>query len=137
MAPVLTLAHSISSILNEDFFIEPEWGIWARSALFSGIGLYLMLAIPRLKAGIAAVLSLVMLLVIIVSHYRLMTSNTIWIPLMGPAVLLVLGHLLIKTRRFLVSQGGKVKSDQGSLESKRLPGIANQDQLDSTLWMKQ
>ena len=25
MAPVLTLAHSISSILNEDFFIEPEW----------------------------------------------------------------------------------------------------------------
>jgi serine/threonine-protein kinase len=95
-----------------------------------------MLAIPRLKAGIAAVLSLVMLLVIIVSHYRLMTSNTIWIPLMGPAVLLVLGHLLITTRRFLVSQGGKVKSDQGSLESNRLPGIANQGQLDSALWMK-
>ncbi|MFT5401159.1 MAG: CHASE2 domain-containing sensor protein, partial [Gammaproteobacteria bacterium] len=30
MAPVLTLAHSVSSILNEDFFIEPEWGFWAR-----------------------------------------------------------------------------------------------------------
>ena len=25
MAPVLTLAHSVSSILNEDFFIVPEW----------------------------------------------------------------------------------------------------------------
>jgi len=136
MAPVLTLAHSISSILNEDFFIEPEWSIWVRSAIFSGIALYLMLTMPRLKAGIAAVVSLVLLLAIIASHYWLMTSSTIWIPLMGPAVLLVLGHLLIITRRFLVSQGGKVKSDQGSLESNRLPGIANQGQLDSALWMK-
>ena len=95
-----------------------------------------MLAIPRLKAGIAAVVSLVLLLAIIASHYLLMTSNTIWIPLMGPAILLVLGHLLITTRRFLVRQPGKVKSDQGSLEGNRLRGIANQGQLDSALWMK-
>ena len=102
----------------------------------SGIGLYLMLAMPRLKAGIAAVVTLVMLLAIIVSHYLLMTSITIWIPLVGPAVLLVLGHLLITTKRFLVSQRGKVKSDQGSLGNNRMLGIANQGQLDSALWMK-
>lgn len=136
MAPVLTLAHSISSILNEDFFIEPEWSIWVRSAIFSGIALYLMLTMPRLKAAIAAVVSLVLLLAIISSHYLLMTSNTLWIPLMGPAVLLVLGHLLITIRRFLISQRGKIKSDQGSLESDCMPGIANPDQLDSALWMK-
>ena len=30
MSPVLTLAHSVSSILNEDFFIQPEWAFMAR-----------------------------------------------------------------------------------------------------------
>jgi serine/threonine-protein kinase len=136
MAPVVMLAHSVSSILNEEFFIEPEWNKWVRTAIFLGIGLYLMLAMPRLKAGIAAVVTLVLLLAIVVSHYLLMTSNTIWIPLVGPAVLLVLGHLLITTRRFLVDQRGKVKSDQGSSETNRMLGIANQGQLNTALWMK-
>ena len=31
MSPVLTLAHSVSSILNEDFFIEPGWAFPARA----------------------------------------------------------------------------------------------------------
>ena len=57
MAPVLSLAHSVSSILNEDFFIVPDWGIWARIAALLLIGLYLMLAMPRMKAGVAAVVN--------------------------------------------------------------------------------
>ena len=27
-APVMTLAHTVSSILGEHFFITPSWGIW-------------------------------------------------------------------------------------------------------------
>ena len=128
MAPVLTLAHSVSSILNEDFFIVPEWSIWAQLVVFVLISLYLMLAMPRMKAGVAAVVTLVVLLAILTSHYLLMTSNTTWIPLMSPAVLLVLGHLLITTKRFLVTERGKAKSDEESSESNRMLGIAFQSQ---------
>src|SRR5258708_12967433 len=28
MPPVVTLAHSVSSILQEDFFVAPTWGFW-------------------------------------------------------------------------------------------------------------
>ena len=128
MPPVLTLAHSVSSILNEDFFIVPEWSIWARIGVFVFIGLYLMFAIPHLKAGVAASITLVLLMALIVTHYLLMTSHAIWIQLMSPATLLVAGHLLITTRRFLITERGKAKSDEESSESNRMLGIAFQSQ---------
>ena len=128
MAPVLSLAHSVSSILKEDFFIVPQWSIWVRLGAFLLIGVYLMVAMPRMKAGVAAVLTLTLLMGIIVTHYILMTSNTMWIQLMTPAALLVIGHLLITTKRFLVTERGKARSDEESSESNRMLGIAFQSQ---------
>lgn len=128
MAPVLALAHSVSSILNEDFFIMPEWGIWVTLAAFVLIAIYLMFVMPRLKAGVAAALTLILLLSLLTSHYLLMTTSTMWIQLMGPAALLVIGHLLITTKRFLVTERGKMKSDEESSESNRMLGIAFQSQ---------
>ncbi len=128
MPPVLALAHSVSSILNEDFFIEPEWGVWVRLAAFLLIAIYLMLVMPRLKAGVAAALTTFLLVGLLGAHYVLMTSSTLWIQLMGPAALLVIGHLLITTKRFLVTERGKIKSEEESSESNRMLGIAFQSQ---------
>ena len=128
MPPALSLAHSVSSILNEDFFINPEWGIWVRLGAFLFVAIYLMLIMPRLKAGVAAALTLLILVGLLASHFILMTSNTMWIQLMGPAALLVIGHLLITTKRFLATERGKIKSDEESSESNRMLGIAFQSQ---------
>ncbi|MCP4470083.1 MAG: CHASE2 domain-containing protein [Gammaproteobacteria bacterium] len=128
MAPVLTLAHSVSSILNEDFFIEPEWGFWARMGTFLVVMLYLMLVMPRLKAGAAFVVTIVLVLGLVAAHYVLMTSNTMWIQLMTPGALLAIGYLLITTKRFLVTERGKARSDEESAESNRMLGIAFQTQ---------
>ena len=128
MEPVLTLAHSVSSILNEDFFIEPAWGIWVTLGAFVFAMLYLMIVMPRLKAGVAFVVTLVIVLTLVVIHYVLMTSNTMWIQLMTPGALLVIGYLLITTKRFLVTERGKARSDEESAESNRMLGIAFQTQ---------
>ncbi len=128
MAPVLTLAHSVSSILNEDFFIEPEWGFWARMGAFLLVALYLMLLMPRLKAGVAFVVTVVLVLALVATHYVLMTGNTMWIPMMTPGALLAIGYMLITTKRFLVTERGKAKSDEESAESNRMLGIAFQTQ---------
>ena len=128
MAPVLTLAHSVSSILNEDFFIEPEWGFYARMGAFLLVALYLMLLMPRLKAGVAFVVSVVIVLGLVATHYTLMTTSTTWIQLMTPGALLVIGYLLITTKRFLVTERGKARSDEESTESNRMLGIAFQTQ---------
>jgi serine/threonine-protein kinase len=128
MLPVLTLAHSVSSILNEDFFIVPEWSMWVSLGTFLFIGLYLMFAIPHMKAGIAAAITLILLMALVITHYQLMTVHTTWIQLMSPAALLVIGHLLMTTRRFLITERGKARSDEESSESNRMLGIAFQSQ---------
>ena len=128
MAPVLILAHSVSSILNEDFFIEPEWGLWVQMGTFLVVMLYLMLVMPRLKAGVAFVLTLMLILGLVASHYYLMTNKTMWLHLMAPGALLAIGYLLITTKRFLVTERGKARSDEESTESNRMLGIAFQTQ---------
>ena len=51
MAPVLTLAHSVSSILQEHFFTAPAWAYWVELAIFLLVAAYLIALLPRLKAG--------------------------------------------------------------------------------------
>jgi serine/threonine-protein kinase len=128
MAPVVTLAHSVSSILEEDFFVTPTWGIWVEKLVFLLVALYLILLLPRLKAGMGFAVSAAVLAALIGLHFALMTSKLMWIQLMASAFLLVVGHVLLTTKRFLVTERGKAKSDLESAESNRMLGLAFQGQ---------
>ncbi|MBI5889518.1 MAG: CHASE2 domain-containing protein [Nitrosomonadales bacterium] len=128
MAPVLTLAHSVSSILKQDFFVVPKWGFWAESAVFLAVSLYLILLVPRLSAGLAAAITGGIFVVLLAVHFILMTSQAMWLQLMLPAALLLVGHLLLTTKRFLMTEKGKIKSDADSAESNRMLGLAFQGQ---------
>ncbi len=128
MAPVLTLAHTVSSILQEHFFQTPEWGIWVSLAVFVLIALYLTALLPRLSAGRAALLTVFLLTALIGTHFALMVGKAMWIQLMSSACLLLVGHLLLTTKRFLMTERGKEKSEADSAESNRMLGLAFQGQ---------
>ena len=128
MAPVLTLAHSVSSILQEHFFVIPAWGLGAELAAYLLVALYLILLLPRLSAGVGAGLTALLLAALLGLHFGLMLGAGLWLQLMGAATLLLLGHLLLTTKRFLVTERGKEKSDQESAESNRMLGLAFQGQ---------
>ena len=128
MAPVETLAHTVSSILNEDFFVVPEWSVYAQLGAWLAIALYLILLFPRLRAGIAAGVSALLLVALMATHYALMTTQSMWVSLMMPAAMLLVGHVLLTTRRFLVTERGKLASDAESAESNRMLGLAFQGQ---------
>jgi serine/threonine-protein kinase len=127
-APVLTLAHTVSSILGEHFFVTPSWGIWVQIGVFTLVALYLILVLPRLKAGIAALLSLAIGVALLGTHFGLMVTQLTWIQLMGSVALLAVGYAALTTKRFLVTERGKEKSDAESAESNRMLGIAYQAQ---------
>ena len=133
MAPVLTLAHSVSSILNEDFFIEPEWNLPAIAGIMLFISLYIIFLLPRLKAGVAASITVLLFIALFVTHYILMTNYGLWLQLVGPSILLVVGHLLLTTKRFLSAEKGKLALDAESAESNRMLGLSlqGQGQLDA------
>jgi eukaryotic-like serine/threonine-protein kinase len=128
MAPVLTLAHTVSSILQEDFFVVPSWAIWAEYGVYLLIALYLIVVLPHLKASMGAVVTALLLVALLGAHFGLMTSKGMWLRLMLPVTLLLVGHLLLTTKRFLVTEAGKVKSDAESAESNRNLALAFQGQ---------
>jgi CHASE2 domain-containing sensor protein len=128
MTPVLTLAHSVSSILKQDFFVAPSWGIWAQSGIFMAVALYLILLLPRLKASIGAAITVALFVALLATHYVLMTTQALWLQLMLPASLLLVGHLLLTTKRFLVSEKDNLESAADLAESNRMLGLAFQGQ---------
>ncbi len=128
MPSVLLQAHTVSSILSEHFFVAPSWGFWAERAAFLLVAIYLIVLLPRLKAGMGAVLTLLLLATLVGAHFVLMTTQLMWLQLMVPATLLLVGHALLTTKRFLVTERGKEKSDLDSAESNRMLGLAFQGQ---------
>src|SRR3954466_3728349 len=91
MPPVLVLAHTVSSILQEHFFRAPVWAYWIEILLFVLISAYLVALLPRLKAGTALTISGVLFIALLVTHVSLMTSAGIWMQLMLPATLVRAG----------------------------------------------
>ncbi|KAF0166925.1 MAG: serine/threonine protein kinase bacterial [Rhodocyclaceae bacterium] len=128
MPAVLMQAHAVSSLLSEHFFVAPTWGIWVERLVLLLIAAYLIGVLPRIKAGMAAGITAGLLMALIAVHFVLMTTQLMWIQLMVPATLLLVGHLLLTTKRFLVSERGKEKSDADSAESNRMLGLAFQGQ---------
>ncbi len=128
MPPVLTLAHSVSSILQEHFFVAPTWGWIVEKLVFLLVAVYLIVLLPRLKAASAAVITAGILAVLIAVHFVLMTTQATWMQLMVPCSLLLVGHIALISKRFIATERGKQKSDESSAESNRMLGIAYQAQ---------
>jgi len=128
MAPALIMAHSVSSILKGDYFVAPSWGAMAETGVFLLVALYLTLLLPRLSAAIGAAITAALLIALMATHFVLMTTQALWLQLMLPAALLLAGHLLLTTKRHLVTEKGKQKSDAESAESNRMLGLAFQGQ---------
>ena len=128
MPAVLMQAHTVSSILQEHFFVVPTWGWIVERVAFLLVAVYLIALLPRLKAGMGAGVTVGLFVVLVAAHFVLMTTQLMWLQLMVPATLLLVGHALLTTKRFLVTERGKEKSEAESAESNRMLGLAFQGQ---------
>ncbi|HKQ28442.1 MAG TPA: serine/threonine-protein kinase [Burkholderiales bacterium] len=128
VAPVLMLAHSVSSILEEHFLSVPSWTGSAESAIVLVISIYLVLVLPRLGASAALWSSASILLVLLAAHMALMAWASVWMQLMLPAMLLIAGHAALVSKRFIGAEAGKPKSDTSPAESDRRLALAYQGQ---------
>ena len=126
--PAEMIAQITSSILSEHFIVQPEWGNWAQFATFLLVAAYVVVALPRLSAGLAATATLILLVAMLGLEFGMLSANATWLKLVFPATLLVLGHLALTTKRFLMTEAGKVKADEESAETSRMMGLALQGQ---------
>jgi serine/threonine-protein kinase len=122
------LAHTVSSLLQGHFFVAPTWGWIVKSVVFLVVAAYLIALLPRLSAGLGAGITAAIAAGLLATHFVLMTGPGMWLEFMLPLSLLVVGHVLLVTKRFVVTEAAKVKSDESSAESNRMLGIAYQGQ---------
>ncbi len=128
LSPAETMAHITSSILSEHFIVQPGWGDMASIAAFLLVAAYVIAALPRLSAGAAAIITLALLIALLGTEFGLLSGSSLWLQLVFPAAVLVLGHLALTTKRFLTTEAGKIKSDEESAETSRMMGLALQGQ---------
>ena len=76
----------------------------------------------------AATTTLVLFVGLLSLEFGLLSVSAIWLAMVYPATLLVLGHLALTTKRFLVTEAGKVQADEESAETNRMMGLALQGQ---------
>jgi eukaryotic-like serine/threonine-protein kinase len=125
-SPLEIMAHLVSSILQEDFFTQPPWGIWATLAAVLLIAIYLLALLPKLRAGPAVGITIALIVVLLGTEAGLLVGSTLWIELALPTFLLVVGHAILTTKRFLVTERGKMAADMESAESNKSLGLALQ-----------
>ena len=128
LSPAEIMAHITSSILQEHFIVQPFWSFGVALAAFLLVAAYVIAALPRLSAGHAAASTLALFVGLLGLEFGLLSAAATWVQLVFPATALVLGHLALTTKRFLMTEAGKVKSDEESAETNRMMGLALQGQ---------
>ncbi|MDZ4128263.1 MAG: serine/threonine-protein kinase, partial [Hydrogenophaga sp.] len=128
MSPAAILAHITSSILSNHHIVQPLWGGYAVLAALLLIAGYIVWLLPRLSAAAGAACTAALFVALLGAEFGLLSVAATWLPLVFPASLLLIGHLALTTRRFLVTEAGKTKSDEESAETNRMMGLALQGQ---------
>ena len=123
---VMIMAHTVASILNEHFFVQPGWAGMAEFLAIVLIAAYLVVLLPKLKAGAAALISAILLVALIVVELSLMVSQGMWLQLMTAASLLAIGHILLTTKRYLVTEASKIRLDVDSAMNNKQLALQHQ-----------
>lgn len=122
------LAHQVSSLLNGHSFSVPYWGGVVTLLAMLSVIVVMGFVLPRVTGGIAAAVAGGLLVLLFAAEYVLITNRYLWVPLVLPMATLALGYIGLVTKRYLVTEAGKIKSDEQSAESFRQLGLANQGQ---------
>jgi len=118
-------AGIVSNLMRHHYKVRPYWGVWAAIVAYLLIALYLVLLLPRLRAAIATLMTMGLMLALAGTQTVLMTQAALWVPLSLAVILLLLGHLALETKRVLLAHRYTTHREQMA-ESFRLEGLALQ-----------
>lgn len=131
--PILTVAHIVSSLLEEHVFARPQWAKPVEYSAWSIAAVFLIVAVPLLRGRVAAAGAAVLIFGMLAAELSLLTAEFAWVQLTGPTLLVALGYVLLMTKRYIATEKGKLEADAESAESNRMLGLSlqSQGQLDA------
>jgi serine/threonine-protein kinase len=121
-------AHTIWSILNKKFVEQPAWGLLLELVLIIVIGLVITFGLPRLKAMVAGVTFIIILMAMVGGSLFLFVAQGLWVPMTYPLIELLLGYTGVVSLSYLVTETKKEKVEGESAETNRMLGLSFQSQ---------
>jgi len=122
------IANSVAGILNQRFIARPMWVILLEICMLLIFGAFISFVLPRLKAGMGAITTLGLFLIYLTAGFILFFSNSIWVKISPPLILLIAGYILIISKRFLITEKTKEKVEADSVETNKMLGLSFQQQ---------
>jgi serine/threonine-protein kinase len=122
------IANTLQNVLDQKFIRRPSWAFTAELATLLICALYTILVLPRLKAKWGAIISAAILVVLLGAGAYLFVSSGIWIKVFYSSSLLVLGYLLVTSKRFLLTEKKKELVEAESIETNKMLGLSFQGQ---------
>jgi len=121
-------AHTIWAILNDTFIQKPPWAELAELIAIICIGIIAAWVLPRLKAMLAGIAFVALLLLFIGGTAFAFTSSGMWIPSMYPLIELIICYIGVVSLSYFVTETHKDKVEGESAETNRMLGLSFQSQ---------
>ena len=133
MTPVVLLAHSVSSLLQNDLYQISNLSLSLRYAGILLVALYLMIVLPRLSNTTGLAISALLAVLLLNIEVILMLTRSTWAPMMLPIAGLIAGHLLIAANRAMYARVYQYKEALTESNLQLGESLQQQGQLDKAL----
>jgi CHASE2 domain-containing sensor protein/predicted Ser/Thr protein kinase len=129
------VANSVANILNEDYILRPRWLSMTELVMLFVFGLFITFVLPRLNALPGAFATLGVMVGYGGIGTILFCFSNIWLKISSPILLLVLGYVLLISKRYLTNEKTKEDWTAPSSEIHKMPGfnIPQESQFDLVL----
>jgi len=121
-------ANVIENILHGHFIIKPDWAPKAEMGMILFIGLFITFLLPRMKAGLGAVLAALILAALTGAGIYLFSDKGLWVKTAYPSFLLVAGYIFIVSKRFFSTEKRKELIEVSAIETNKMLGLSFQGQ---------
>ena len=128
VGPGTIIANVVDNIITGDHIFRPDWASNFEIIVIILFGLYIALVIPNIKAKHSAIISLSLLLVWILTSVFLFTAFYWWIKTIYAAILLLVGYIVIVSKRYLFVERTKERIEADSVETNKILGLSFQGQ---------
>ncbi|MEO5333368.1 MAG: serine/threonine-protein kinase [Magnetococcus sp. YQC-5] len=129
MTPLEIQACTVTSILKLTHFSIPDWAWIVRLVAYLASAFLLIAALPKPGSLILPIVTTGLFgLLLPMGHYWFMTNHALWVPLMGPWVVLVIGYPLLIIKRWRLDGPLWLVANPAAAENNRMLGLALQGQ---------
>jgi serine/threonine-protein kinase len=126
--PGTIIADVIENIIGNNHIVRPDWASTLELIMIMVFGLYIALVIPQIKAGISAIVSLVLLLAWMITTIYLFAAYGYWVKSLYPALLLIIGYIVVVSKRYLLTEKTKDRMEADGVETNKMLGLSFQGQ---------